>query len=142
MCGRGVTAWRPREASSRVEVGETRQARAGVETQWFLLELAEVQIQGVPKATGDGCGGGEGSGDCSPGAETLACWVNPAKNGWGSEGQKLPGYRDISPALFWGPHSRPALNEATVTPTFCHCGKAFCSSVFPFLIHLDSLGIP
>lgn len=56
----------PQAASSRVEVGETRQARAGVETQWFFWELAEVQIQGVPKATGDGCGGGEGSGDCSP----------------------------------------------------------------------------
>lgn len=46
----------PQAASSRVEVEETRQARAGVETQWFFWELTEVQIQGVPKTTGLGVG--------------------------------------------------------------------------------------
>lgn len=64
---------RPGAASSGVEAGEARQARAGAETQRFFWELAEAGVQGVgsekpvaPETTGEGCGGGEGTGSPRP----------------------------------------------------------------------------
>lgn len=63
----------PGAASSRVEAGEARQARAGAETQRFFWKLAEAGVEAggsekpvAPETKGEGCGGGEGTGSPRP----------------------------------------------------------------------------